>query len=127
MKWFNNSKTEKYFSYFFNLTVLTFLCNEFVHWMDIMGYQNQYKLGLSIIAGTYSLLLISYGIYVRKAYLRVSAMVLLAITLGKVIFYDLATFTTVSKTVVLIILGVIMLVASFLYNKYKHVLFEEKR
>lgn len=126
MEWFNNSKTEKYFSYFFNLTVLTILCNEFVHWMDIMGYQNQYKLGLSIIAGTYSLLLISFGIYVRKAYLRVSAMVLLAITLGKVIFYDLSTFTTVSKTVVLIILGVIMLAASFLYNKYKHVLFEEK-
>jgi uncharacterized membrane protein len=126
VEWFNNNKTEKYFSYFFNLTVLTFLCNEFVHWMDIMGYQNQYKLGLSIIAGSYSLLLISYGIYVRKAYLRVSAMVLLAITLGKVFFYDLATFTTVSKTVVLIILGVIMLAASFLYNKYKHVLFEEK-
>jgi len=126
VEWFNNRKTEKYFSYFFNLTVLTFLCNEFVHWMDIIGYQNQYKLGLSIIAGSYSLLLISYGIYVRKAYLRVSAMVLLAITLGKVIFYDLSTFTTVSKTVVLIILGVIMLAASFLYNKYKHVLFEEK-
>jgi uncharacterized membrane protein len=83
-------------------------------------------LGLSIIAGIYSLLLISYGIYVRKAYLRVSAMVLLAITLGKVIFYDLSTFTTVSKTVVLIILGIIMLAASYLYNKYKHVLFEEK-
>jgi uncharacterized membrane protein len=126
MEWFNNRKTEKYFSYFFNVTVLTFLCNEFVHWMDIMGYQNQYKLGISIIAGSYSLMLISCGIYVRKAYLRVSAMVLLAFTLGKVIFYDLATFTTVSKTVVLIILGVIMLAASFLYNKYKHVLFEEK-
>ena len=127
MEWFNNCKTEKYFSYFFNLTVLTFLCNEFVHWMDVMGYENQYKLGLSIIAGTYSLLLISYGIYARKAYLRVSAIVLLSITLAKVIFYDLATFTTVSKTIVLIILGVIMLAASFLYNKYKHVLFEEKR
>ncbi len=127
MELFNNSKTEKYFSYFFNLTVLTFLCNEFVHWMDVMGYENQYKLGLSIIAGTYSLLLISYGIYARKAYLRVSAIVLLSITLAKVIFYDLATFTTVSKTIVLIILGVIMLAASFLYNKYKHVLFEEKR
>jgi hypothetical protein len=126
IEWFNNSKTEKYFSYFFNLTVLTFLCNEFVHWMDIMGYENQYKLGLSIIAGSYSLLLISYGIYARKAYLRVSAMVLLAITLGKVILYDLSKFTTVSKTIVLIILGVIMLAASFLYNKYKHVLFEEK-
>ena len=127
MEWFNNRKTEKYFSYFFNLIVLTFLCNEFVHWMDVMGYENQYKLGLSIIAGTYSLLLISYGIYARKAYLRVSAIVLLSITLAKVIFYDLATFTTVSKTIVLIILGVIMLAASFLYNKYKHVLFEEKR
>ena len=127
MEWFNNRKTEKYFSYFFNLIVLTFLCNEFVHWMDVMGYENQYKLGLSIIAGTYSLLLISYGIYARKAYLRVSAIVLLSITLAKVIFYDLATFTTVSKTIVLIILGVIMLAASFLYNKYKHVLFEEQR
>jgi uncharacterized membrane protein len=127
MEWFNNGNAEKLFSYFFNLIALTFLCNEFIHWMDIFGHEDQYKLGLSIIAGAYAFVLISIGIYKRKAYLRISAIILFAATLVKLIFYDLATFTTVSKTVVLIILGVIMLAASFLYNKYKHVLFEDKR
>lgn len=127
IEWFNNDNAEKLFSYFFNLIALTFICNEFIHWMDIFGHENQYKLGLSIIAGTYAFVLISIGIYQRKAYLRISAIILFTATLAKLIFYDLASFTTVSKTVVLIILGAIMLAASFLYNKYKHVLFEDRR
>jgi uncharacterized membrane protein len=46
-------------------------------------------------------------------------MVLLGITLVKLFFYDLSTLTTISKTVVLLVLGMIMLMASFLYNKFK--------
>jgi len=37
--------------------------------------------------------------------------------------YDLASLSTISKTIVLVILGVLLLCASFLYNKYKSLLF----
>jgi len=95
--------------------------------MDILGYTNQYKLGLSIIAGLYALTLIFIGIRNKKKHLRINAIILLGATLVKVFFYDLASLTTIAKTIVLIILGVILLIASFLYNKFKHALFEDEK
>jgi len=103
----------------FNTLFLGFLCNEFIHWMDVFGYANQYKLGLSIIAAAYAFVLISIGILQNKRHLRVSAIVLLGVTLLKVLFYDLSSMSSISKTVVLIILGIILLAASFLYNKFR--------
>jgi uncharacterized membrane protein len=91
--------------------------------MDIGGYTNQYKLGLSIIGGAYALVLIFVGIRKKQKHLRISAMVLLGITLVKLFFYDLSSLSTISKTVVLLVLGMIMLMASFLYNKFKDSIF----
>lgn len=110
------------FSSLFNLTLLTVISNEFIQWMDFAGYQNQYKLGLSLICGGYALALIFIGIIKNKKYLRISAMVLFSITLLKLFFYDLASLSTISKTIVLVLLGILLLFASFLYNKYKDLL-----
>lgn len=103
----------------FNTLLLGFLCNEFIHWMDILGCANQYKLGLSIIAAAYAFVLISIGILQNKRHLRISAILLLGATLLKVLFYDLSSLSSISKTVVLVILGIILLAASFLYNKFR--------
>jgi hypothetical protein len=103
----------------FNTLLLGFLCNEFIHWMDILGYANQYKLGLSIIAAAYAFVLISIGILQNKRHLRISAILLLGATLLKVLFYDLSSLSSISKTVVLVLLGIILLAASFLYNKFR--------
>lgn len=110
------------FSSLFNLTHLTVISNEFINWMDLAGYQNQYKLGLSLIGGAYALALIFAGIIKNKKYLRISAMILFGITLFKLFFYDLASLSTISKTVVLVLSGILLLFASFLYNKYKDLL-----
>jgi uncharacterized membrane protein len=115
--------SSKMYPYLFNIVVLAFICNEFIHWMDIGGYPNQYKLGLSIIGGLYAFAMVAAGIMRSQRNIRIAGIFLLACTLAKVLFYDLASLSTVSKTIVLIILGVIMLAASFLYNKYKHQLF----
>lgn len=110
------------FSSLFNLTLLTVISNEFIHWMDMAGYHNQYKLGLSLICGGYALALIFAGIIKKKKHLRISAMVLFSFTLFKLFFYDLASLSTISKTIVLVLLGISLLFASFLYNKYKDLL-----
>ena len=110
------------FSSLFNLTFLTIISNEFIQWMDFAGYKDQYKLGLSLICGAYALTLIFFGITKRKKHLRISAMVLFSITLLKLFFYDLASLSTISKTIVLVLLGILLLFASFLYNKYKDLL-----
>jgi len=47
------------------------------------------------------------------------------LTLLKLFFYDIAELDTISKTVVFVSLGVLLLTISFLYNKYKDFIFEE--
>jgi len=42
----------------------------------------------------------------------------MGLTLVKIFFYDLANMSNISKTVVLIIMGMILLAASFMYNRY---------
>ncbi len=115
-----------FFSLLFNFTLLSLICNEFINWMDLAGYSNQYKLGLSIICGVYALALIFAGIIRKKKHLRMGGMCLFGLTLLKLFFYDLSSLSTISKTIVLLMLGILLLVASFLYNKYKDLLFTKE-
>ncbi|MFM2232244.1 MAG: hypothetical protein RJB31_945 [Bacteroidota bacterium] len=115
--------TTKLIALIFNLTLLVLLCNEFIHWMDIGGFTNEYKLGLSIIFAVYALAMIITGINKKMKHIRMGGIILFGITLCKVLFYDLSSLSTISKTIVLIVIGVIMLIASFLYNKFKDSIF----
>ena len=125
VKRINTPNAYRIFSYAFNIIMLSIICNEFIHWMDLAGYQNQYKLGLSIICALYALVLIFVGITQKKKHLRIGAIALFAGTLLKLFFYDLASLSTISKTIVLVLLGIILLIISFLYNKYKDVILGE--
>ncbi|MCU0404442.1 MAG: DUF2339 domain-containing protein, partial [Chitinophagaceae bacterium] len=107
------------FDLLFHLTVLNILSHELITWLKINNYTGFDKLSLSICWGVYSLLLIGLGIFKNKKHLRIAAIVLFAITLVKLFFYDLAKLSTISKTIVFISLGLLMLTISFLYNKYK--------
>ena len=114
-----NTKFHIFLEMVIHISILNFLSNELVTWMDIAGYQDIFKLGLSILWSVYSLLLVSLGIYKKKKYLRISALVLFGVTLAKLFLYDISNLSTISKTVVLIVLGLLLLTISFLYNKFK--------
>lgn len=101
-----------------HFTILWILSSELLHWMDIGGISNSYKMNLSILWGAYSLFLVVIGIWKRKKHLRISGIVLFGVTLIKLFFYDIADLDTISKTIVFVSLGVLLLVISFLYTKY---------
>jgi hypothetical protein len=124
--YFNTPDANRIYATFLNVVLLTTICNEFIHWMDVYGYTNQYKLGLSIICGLYALALVTVGIMKKQKHLRISGIMLFGATLVKLFFYDLVSLSTISKTIVLIILGVILLIASFLYNKFKDTIFGDE-
>jgi len=107
-----------------SLVFLWILSSELIHWQDLNQARESYKIGLSILWGFYSLLMIILGIWKRKKYLRIAAILLFGITLIKLFFYDLTDLSTLSKTIVFISLGILLLVISFLYNKYRKILFE---
>jgi hypothetical protein len=101
--------------------------SELLNWMDLAGAEQSYKLGLSILWGVYALILIGLGIWKKKKHLRIGAIVLFSITLLKLFFYDISSLNTISKTIVFVSLGVLLLIISFLYNKYKHIIFDETK
>ena len=109
------------------ISILNFLSNELVTWMDLAGYQDVFKLGLSILWSVYSLLLVGLGIFQKKKHLRIFALVLFGITLAKLFLYDISNLSTISKTIVLIILGLLLLIISFLYNKFKDKIGDETK
>lgn len=123
-----NMNTEYYrvtFTLLCHLTVLWILSSEMLNIMDLLGNSHSYRFALSILSGIYALMLIGLGISGRKRYLRIAAMALFGVTLVKLFFYDITRLDTIMKTVLFLALGVLMLIISFLYNKYKNYLFGE--
>lgn len=114
------------FEIILHCTLIWIVSSELIHWLDLANYTETYKLGLSILWGVYALLLIVLGIWKRKKYLRVLAIIVFGITLIKLFFYDISHLGTIAKTIVFLSLGVLLLIISFLYNKYKHIIADEK-
>jgi len=106
-------------------TLIWIASSELIAWMDITKSTQSYKLGLSILWGVSALLLIVLGIWKNKKHLRIGAIVLFTVTLVKLFFYDISHLDTISKTIVFVALGILLLIISFLYNKYKHLITEE--
>ena len=112
-----------YMHLFIALSTLWMLSSELFHWLDFAGYKSADKLGLSILWGVFSLILIIIGIWNKLKYLRVAAIVLFGITLLKLSIYDIRGMDSLSKTIVFISLGILLLIISFLYNKYRKIIF----
>lgn len=104
---------------FFHFVVLALLSSELIHWLDMMRVENNFKLSLSILWGAYALFLIVIGLSRDQRHIRLAAIVLFAVTLLKLFAYDMSDMSTILKTVVMIVLGALLLTASFIYNKYK--------
>lgn len=106
------------FDFVLHLFILFGLSTELIAWMEIAQSGQPTRLGLSILWGFYALAIITYGIWENKGHLRLGGIALLAITLLKLFFYDLVHLDTIPKTILLVTLGILLLVISFLYNKF---------
>ncbi len=118
-------KLEKPFELIVAVTILWVLSSELLNVMDLFGKVNSYRLSLSIFWGVYSMILIARGILKRQKHLRIAAIALFGGTLLKLFFFDIADLNTISKTIVFVCLGVFLLIISFLYNRYRHLIFDE--
>jgi hypothetical protein len=133
---FNTSKQEflnnpelhlrKPFEIFLAVSCVWILSSEWINLMDILRSTESYRLGLSILWGILSLILVIIGIWKRRSHLRIGAIILFAVTLLKLFFYDISHLDTIAKTIVFVSLGILLLIISFLYNKYRHLIFSAK-
>jgi uncharacterized membrane protein len=122
---FIDNKLDKVYSILLHTVILWILSSELITWIDFFKSDQAYKLGLSLLWGGYALLLIALGIWKKQQQLRIGAIVLFSGTLLKLFFYDLQDMGTISRTIVFITLGILLLIISFLYNKYKHIIWND--
>ena len=115
-----------YFDLLLHSCIIWIASSELITWMEMANSTQSYKFGLSILWGVYALLVIALGIWKNQKHLRIAAIALFAATLLKLFFYDIAHLETIAKTIVFVSLGLLLLIISFLYNKYKHLISDDK-
>ncbi|MFH1722562.1 MAG: DUF2339 domain-containing protein [Candidatus Altiarchaeota archaeon] len=80
---------------------------------------------ISVAWSIFAVILLVVGFKVKYQLLRILGLLLLGITIVKVFVYDLASLKTIYRVMSFIVLGLILLVASFSYTKYRDILHED--
>ena len=87
--------------------------------------ENLKQLALSGIWLIYSIILMTFGLWKRQYAIRISAMVLFGITILKIFIYDLSFLDTFYRIFSFFGLGLILLLVSYLYNKYRTIILDQ--
>ena len=66
------------------------------------------------------------GFRLRSVGIRMAAILLIGVTLAKLLVLDSIVFTTVQKVIAYLVLGILLLVVSFFYQKFRQQLFSDK-
>jgi uncharacterized membrane protein len=119
-----NRATAAFFVVAANVLTVVLLSNEIgAYWrvreLIAPGTTQQlaHQLSLSIAWALYATALIVIGLRRRYAPIRYLAMVLFGITILKVFFFDLAALDQIYRVSSIIVLGVLLLLTSYLYNR----------
>ncbi|MBL7738566.1 MAG: DUF2339 domain-containing protein [Chitinophagaceae bacterium] len=65
-----------------------------------------------------AILLFLFGVFTRFAWPRLAGILLTGITLGKLVIFDSARFTTVQKIISFLVIGILLLFFSFYYQRF---------
>jgi len=84
-----------------------------------------YQLSLSVLWALYASLLTGVGIFKRLRGARILGILLLGATVLKVFLLDLSALQTFYRIISFIVLGLLLLVVSYGYNRFKHYIFGE--
>lgn len=83
------------------------------------------RAGLGVLWGSYALALVVAGIRLKQRLLRLLGIFLFAITLTKLFLIDIGQLSTLGKIIAFVALGILLLVISFLYQRFKDVILAE--
>jgi uncharacterized membrane protein len=74
-----------------------------------------------------AVVLFVWGVRKRSAIVRIASIVLMGTTLFKLITIDSITFNTIQKVISYIVLGILLLVVSYFYQRFRKQLFSEDK
>ncbi|HRE62552.1 MAG TPA: DUF2339 domain-containing protein [Ferruginibacter sp.] len=81
---------------------------------------------ITIIWVILAIVLFVAGMVFQQKLFRILSIFLFAITIIKLILFDSDSFTAVQKVIAYIFTGAVLLIVSFLYQRYKHLIFGDK-
>lgn len=84
------------------------------------------KTGYSILWAVSSFILMILGMKFKRQILRILSLIIFAITLIKLFAYDISNISEGGKIVAFILLGVLLLIISFMYQKVKKLVIDDK-
>jgi len=91
---------------------------------DVLAHTQ--KTGYAILWGVSSFLLMIIGMKRKRQSLRVFSLILFAITIIKLFAYDISEISDGGKIIAFIFLGILLLVISFMYQKLKKLISNDK-
>ncbi len=97
------------------------------HLLHTVGWNDSLSAGFSIALSVAGFVLMTLGMRRHLKTLRMLSLGVFAVVLGKLLIVDVWTMPIAGKIAVFILLGVILLLLSFLYQKLKNVLFSDER
>jgi uncharacterized membrane protein len=86
-----------------------------------------YKAGLSIIWGLCSFAMMWLGMQHKFKTLRVISLTLFTVTLVKLFFFDISNIPPGGKIAAFILLGVLLLIVSFMYQRLKKIIIDDQQ
>jgi len=94
--------------------------------IDYLSTNNLQQLMLSSSWLLYSIILIGVGIWQRSQIIRITSIIIFGVATLKIFLYDLSYLETLYRIYSFIGLGLILLFVSYLYQKYKKIVFEQE-
>jgi uncharacterized membrane protein len=73
-----------------------------------------------------AVIVLVWGFRMQSVRARMAGIILIGLTLGKLLALDSLTFTTVQKVIAYLVLGVLLLIVSFFYQKFRQQLFSDE-
>jgi uncharacterized membrane protein len=92
----------------------------------VRQYENQKQLSISASLMLYSIVLMLYGIWRSRQAIRLTAIALFGVVTLKIFIYDLSFLATLYRIFSFIGLGVLLLLVSYLYQRFKHLILPDK-
>jgi uncharacterized membrane protein len=112
----------------FNIAaVITLSCTAFeaINQLSYTGLYINTKVAITILWSLCAFVQMWLGMRYKYKTLRIISLSLLGLALCKLFIYDLSAVSQGAKIVAFVVLGIVLLVLSFLYQKLKKILFED--
>ncbi len=129
-------KIEVGFSWLVSVVIVFFTSVELYHltlWLNRATeinwdyWENLYsKAGLSIIWGICAFVIMWIGMKHKSSTLRIISLTLILVTLAKLFLYDIRNIPPGGKIAAFILLGVLLLIISFMYQRLKKIIIDDK-